>query len=459
MKMYINKWMKTVIVAVVAVSMLSSCNKDLPVADPIVTTPPTGSTIFETIRANGATYSYLDSAIVRASAFNSPAGKLDALLNDKTAVVTLFAPDNDAFQRSFQALGFPTGVSTLKGFRTGQLDSILRYHIIGGQKITSAGIPTTSFPNSLYLQSTLILSAPSATLPPGYRMPIFPGKQGTTNFINNVPLVQADIEAANGIMHRASFILLPPSQVLWQRIASDPDLTYLKAAVERADGNVPVGSPPGTLVSALSNAAANLTVLAPSNLAFQQLLTGQITLALIPIVTQQLIPLITQQLIAGGATQAEADAAAPGLAAAQAPAIAQGQAAALASTPAVFTNPALASVLTPQTVAGIVVYHLLAMKTGTKFQGIRTFSVNIPSTETNSFTLLNGASPAFENHPGVTLKATFGFAGVIAITAKGLGNATASNVQINPTPAPNGTSDQHYINGTLHKIDQVLIPQ
>jgi len=66
---------------------------------------------------------------------------------------------------------------------------------------------------------------------------------------------------------------------------------------------------------------------------------------------------------------------------------------------------------------------------------------------------------AVTQHPGVTLKATYGFNGVIAITVKGLGNPTAANVQINPTPAPGGTSDQHYINGTLHKIDQVLLPQ
>jgi len=420
MKILRNKWMKTVATAVAVTGIFSSCNKDLPVAEPIVPTQPTGSTIFETIRANGTTYSYLDSAIVRASGFNNPSGKLDALLSDKTAVLTFFAPDNDAFQRSFQALGLPTAVSTLKGFRTGQLDSILRYHIVGGEKFASASIPAT-FPNSLYLQSNLLLSAPSASLPPGYRMPLFPGKQGPTSFANNVPLVQTDIEVSNGIMHRASFVLLPPSQVLWQRIASDPDLTYLKAAVEKADE----GDPAKTLVSALSNAAANLTVLAPSNLAFQQLLTGQITLALINM----------------------------GLDAATAAA----QAAALASTPGVFTNPALAAVLTPTTVKGIVVYHLLATKTGaTSFPGIRVFSNNIPSTETNSFTLLNGA---IAPHPGVTLKATYGFAGVIAITAKGLGNATASNVQINPTPAPGGTSDQHYINGTLHKIDQVLIPQ
>ena len=99
-------------------------------------------------------------------------------------------------------------------------------------------------------------------------------------FVNNIPIVEADKEVANGIMHRTSFVLLPPSQVLWQRIATDPDLTYLKAAVEKADGNT-APAVAGPLQSALSNPAANLTVLAPSNLAFQQVLTGQITRALI----------------------------------------------------------------------------------------------------------------------------------------------------------------------------------
>jgi hypothetical protein len=71
---------------------------------------------------------------------------------------------------------------------------------------------------------------------------------------------------------------------------------------------------------------------------------------------------------------------------------------------------------------------------------------------------LNSAA-GLGSHPGVTLKATYGFSGVISITAKGLGNLTEANVQINPTPAPGGTSEQHYINGVLHKIDQVLLPQ
>jgi uncharacterized surface protein with fasciclin (FAS1) repeats len=128
-------------------------------------------------------------------------------------------------------------------------------------------------------------------------------------------------------------------------------------------------------------------------------------------------------------------------------ATAQATATVLASSPTVFQNPALYSVLTAQVVQGIVVYHIL---------GNRAFSVNLPTTATNYPTLLNTAIPA---HPGVSVQATFGLTGVTAATVQGLGNATASNILINPTPAPCGTSDQHYINGTIHEIDQVLLPQ
>jgi hypothetical protein len=57
----------------------------------------------------------------------------------------------------------------------------------------------------------------------------------------------------------------------------------------------------------------------------------------------------------------------------------------------------------------------------------------------------------------VTIQATFGTTGVTAATVKGVANPTASNVLIDPRT--NGTSDQHYINGVIHKIDQVLRPQ
>lgn len=422
--MTINKWFRLLTPALVAVGLLS-CNKDLPEAEPIPQTPPSGSSIMETL--DDPNFSFLKAAVVRASTVTSPTGQLSALLADKSRVFTFFAPDDNAFKASLQALGLPPDITTLNGFRPGQLDTIIKYHLIGGQKFTAANITPVAPSLNLYLQSSFVLQAPTAALPPGYRMPIFAGKQGPVIFANNIPVIQPDIAVANGVVHKVAFALLPPQQVLWQRVATDPDLTYLLAAIQRADE----GDPNKTLESALKNAIANLTIFAPTNLAFRQLLTAQITMALIPI--------ITQQLIAGGMDAATAALTAPGMA--------QGQATLLASTPAVFTNPALASVLTPTNVKGIVVYHILSN---------RAFSVNLPGTAANFPTLLNSAIPV---HPGVGLQATLGLTGVTAATVKGAANATASNILINPTPAPGGTSDQLYINGVIHKIDQVLLPQ
>ncbi|HEU4574169.1 MAG TPA: fasciclin domain-containing protein [Chitinophagaceae bacterium] len=395
MKLRIYQWIKSLAPAVVLLNLMASCNKDLPVAEPITQPQPTGSSIAEILA--DPSYSILNAAVTRA--------KLTGLLSDKSKVFTFFAPDNAAMQFS----GIPNEAA-VNFFSAGQLDTLLKYHLIGGQKYTSSNISTV-FPN-LYLQSDFVLAPPSTSLPPGLRMPIFPSKNGFGLFVNNIPVTQADIPAANGVIHKVAAVVMPPSQYLWDRINTDPNLTYLKAAIQRADSGATASS---SLQAALLNPAANLTIFAPTNTAFQQILTGQITLALMD----------------QGMDQATA----------------QATATVLASSPTVFQNPALYSVLTAQVVQGIVVYHIL---------GNRAFSVNLPTTATNYPTLLNTAIPA---HPGVSVQATFGLTGVTAATVQGLGNATASNILINPTPAPGGTSDQHYINGTIHEIDQVLLPQ
>ncbi len=390
-----NKGINLFLTTGLFISLLSSCNKSIPDAVPITQPQPSGSSIAQIIA--GSNYTILNAAVQRAN--------LTSLLSDKTKVFTFFAPDDAAMLLS----GIPNAAA-ISLFRVGQLDTLLMYHLIGGQQYTSSNIVTT-FPN-MYLQSDFVLAPPSTSLPPGLRMPIFPSKNGFGLFVNNIPVTQADIPAANGVIHKVAAVLMPPSQYLWDRINTDPNLTYLKAAIQRADS----GSTASTsLQAALQNPAANLTIFAPTNTAFQQVLTGQITLA----------------LIAQGMD----------------PGTASATATALASSPTVFQNPALYSVLTAQVVQGIVVYHIL---------GNRAFTVNLPTTATYYPTLLN---TVISSHPGLSLKATFGLTGVTAATAKGVGNATASNILINPTPAPGGTSDQHYINGTIHEIDQVLLPQ
>lgn len=394
----INKFFKP-FVFISAASFVIGCNKELPVAEPIVTPAPTGSTIVEAL--DDANFSILKAAVNRAGA------PLKTILSDKNAVYTFFAPTDAAFQAS----GIPS-VDVINMLRPGFLDTVLRYHLVGGQKLTTASIPTT-FPN-IQEPSMLVLAAPSASLPPGLRMPIFPSKRGNIVWANNIPVLQGDIEVANGVIHKVAAIVAPPQQFLWNKIDTAADLTYLRAAILRADSGA---TATGSLQAALLNPAASLTVFAPTNLAFQQILTGQITLA----------------LMAQGMDQATAGA----------------TASFLASTPDVFSNPALFSALSAQTVKGIVVYHLL---------GQRAFLVNFPTTPANVPTLLNTAIAA---HPGVTLQATFDGSGfsVTNATVKGVANPSASNILVSPIPAPKGTSDQHYINGVIHVIDQVLRPQ
>lgn len=369
--------------------ILMGCNKELPNAVPIprptdVTTPTLASLL------DAAEYSILKSAVTKA-------GLMTNLANPANRF-TIFAPNNDAFIAS--------GVSqaVVDALPVAQVAGIVSYHVVP-QLVNAASIPTT-FPNLQY--PTLINPAPaiSALL----RLTTFPSKRGSNVWVNNIPVIAAEQIAANGIVHKVARVVAPPTQFLWDRINTDPNLTYMKAAIQRADSGSTAAS---SLEGFLKNIGANFTVFAPTDAAFKATLTGAITLALIA----QGMP----------------------------PATAQATAAALAASPTVFSNPALYGALSATIVKGIAVYHLL---------GTRAFSVNLPTTATSVPTLLNGAIAA---HPGLSITATFGPAGVTAATVKGLGNMTASNVQINPLPA--GTSDQHYLNGVLHIIDQVLLPQ
>ncbi|MCU0382187.1 MAG: fasciclin domain-containing protein [Chitinophagaceae bacterium] len=316
---------------------------------------------------------------------------------------------------AFAASGIPSE-GALAFFSAGLLDTVLKCHLVS-QVVPASAIPQT-FPNLPY--PTFFNPAP--TLTALARLNVFPSTRNGA-WLNNIPLKQTDIPAYNGMIHKVAAVVMPPSRVLWNRINTDtvstnPNaLAYLRAAIIRADsGYAPNAAP--SLIYFLNNPLANFTVFAPTDAAFRATLTGA----------------IAQALIAQGMPPADALA----------------TAAALASTPAVFSNPALYGVLTAQTVRGIVAYHVL---------GNRAFSNNLPTTATAYPTLLNGVVPT---HPGITLQATFGAPPfVTAATVKGLANATASNVLITlpPVMEPGGSSDQHYVNGVLHKIDQVLLPQ
>lgn len=422
---YIAKRIKIHFLLAIAATMfiLSSCNKDLEQFPAPAVVTPAGLALGETI-ATIADDSLYYRLMVRSG--------LVATVNNKSNIFTMFVPNNAAMRQFVTAIapaavpaGSPDATysrfldSTLSlappalvGISRVQAAQIVSYNMIS-QSIKMSSV-TNTFPNWFY-PTNLNPTTGTAGFNPLVRFTTSPSTRNG-NWVNNIPLIAVDNVVANGVIHTAAAMPAPPSVPLWSRIAADADMDYFEAAVLRADSGV-ANTSSASLQWVLTNFGPNVNVFVPTDAAFEAVLTGQITLYLI----SQGVP----------------------------PATAAAQAAGLIALygPTIFAQPLVANVLTPTTVKGIVVYHMM---------GARAFLNNFPTTATAYPTLLNGGIPT---HPGVILTATFTAGQVSAATVKGAANATASAILINPTPNPGGTSDQHFINGTLHKINQVLLPQ
>lgn len=367
------KQVKTGIAMLLAAFIFASCNDKI--EDVPGTPAASGETLAEKINAD-PNYSILRNALNRTGLINT--------IGNRTGSYTVFAPDNNAFIAS--------GLSdaTVSALPIATLTGLVQYHIVT-TKLPSAAIPAT-FPN---VQMPTLIQLPGGN--PLVRMNIFPGKNGGNYFVNNMPIAQVDaVTGVNGVMHRVPFVIQPPSTVLAQQIYTDPNFTYLTAAIARADsGQVGLNR----LDSVLKFGAANVTVFAPTNAAFQATLTA----------------LITQALINQGVP----------------PATAAATAAALAASPTVFSNPALYGALTAQVVRGVVAFHIL---------GSRAFSVNLPLTTSTIQTLI-GPSP----FPQLTVDRS---TALPRLTGPGNGGAFANFTAL----------DRMGVNGVWHVIDRVLLP-
>jgi len=418
--------------------ILSACNK---APDEIgIITPPSPSpdaAIGDVLKGN-AEDSLFYKMVVRAGMLTT--------LNDKAKTLTVFSPNNAAVRQFVSGASGglipPSGApeATYVGFINTSLPvasaaGVVQYNIVP-QKVPTASFGA-SFANLAY--PTLLNPNPAASAL--LRLDGYLSKRTNGAWLNNIPVIVPDRMAGNGVIHSTAAVSVPPSTLILDRINADAGLTFLKAAILRADSGKTITTPTSIQYLLGTQAIApglNLTLFAPTDAAFQAALYVQAY----PIVYGQLYQGAYATAIAGGATPADAALAATAYATANAPA----QTTALTSSPTVFQNPALYPYLTAQVVQGILVYHL--------FFGQRAFTPNFPTTATAVPTFLNSVVPA---HPGVTVASTFTGPVVTALTVKGLVNPTASNVLINPLPG--GSSDQHYLNGVMHKIDQVLFPQ
>lgn len=273
---------------------------------------------------------------------------------------------------------------------------ILSYLLVPGDRITFADIPTT-FPNMQLPTSITIGVLPGTTVP--FKLSIFPSKRGSTVWVNNVPATSFDMHFQNGIVHTIAGIVPPPSRVLRDTIYRDPQFTMFDSLIKRGDEAQP--NVALKVDSILNNALANLTVFAPTNTAVKAFINAA----------------------SGGAVP-------------------------LAAPDAVFFG-FIRTSLPAQSAQGIVLYHIL---------GVRAFSVNFSATPTLYPTLLNNGIPT---HPGVNVQSIFAANGLTVTSIKviGLGTLPPGGAPFSGPAATSTAFDRNAVNGVVHVIDRVLLPQ
>jgi uncharacterized surface protein with fasciclin (FAS1) repeats len=386
---YSIKNIKQKLVVIFCVLTITSCNKSLErFGEPLSFPQNAGTQTIADFLNTDPNYTFLLAALKKAAPAGGTAGALLTSLGDKNNLYTLFAPDNNAFIAS----GIPsTAAINSAAFRAGQLDSLLRYHIIPGEQYLSTGIPT-NFPN-LQLPSALSVGILTGTVP--FNLSIYPSRRSNGFWVNNIPVKTADQVFINGILHTTATLVAPPGVLTANIIINDPAgrFTLFAALIARADQGQT--DPTKTFNYALNIPFASLTIFAPTNTAMK---------AFINAASGGLVPLAAPDAVFIG-----------------------------------FIN----NNLPIQSAAGIVAYHFLPTKD---------FSVNFPTTAAFFPTFLNSAVPS---HPGVKVQsvlnaALFG----IQLQVTGIGNGGVAAVSNAPADI-----DRNAINGVVHIIDKVLLPQ
>ncbi len=190
------------------------------------------------------------------------AGLAEAL--STTSPITVFAPTDEAFA----ALGKDAIADLLKPENKAKLASILTYHVLPA-KVESGAAMKASFADTLN----------------GQRINL--KVEGGSLFVDGAKVVKADIGASNGVIHVIDKVILPESKNLAELASGVKDLSTLVAAVKAAG-----------LAEAISGKDA-LTVLAPTNAAFEKLPKEVLASLLKPQNKAVLAEIITYHVIAG----------------------------------------------------------------------------------------------------------------------------------------------------------------
>ena len=189
--------------------------------------------VFDDIIAVSPNHTYLEAALIQEG--------LAPALQDPTATLTVFAPDDQAFTNLATALGLDIpGLLALPN-----LSDILQYHVLGVTLPSSAVnngaiVPPLSPTNTLKLTVTALGDV----------------------FVNQAQVSTADLTSLNGVVHVLDAVVLPNTTVADIAIGSSAHTTLVAAVIE------------ARLLPALTDPLASLTVFAPTNDAFNAALTA-----------------------------------------------------------------------------------------------------------------------------------------------------------------------------------------
>ncbi|MEO5650987.1 MAG: fasciclin domain-containing protein, partial [Ginsengibacter sp.] len=404
--------------AVLITLAMASCNKTLPDATPIIYPPVNNVAIsIGTVIDTDPGYSIFKAAAAKYKA----ATKVDiiALLSDSNKVFTAFVP-NDA---AFQASGFPNWAAVDAFVPLPSLAAILQYAIVPGEQFLSTNASLNTMPNLQLPTSLTIGVLPGTTVP--LKMSLFLSKRGNNFWVNTIPVVSPDNKYKNGVIHLVGGIVAPPSQLLRDAIYGNPNLTYFKAAIARADSGA---SGLGKLDSLLGYGVTNMTVLAPNDAAFKTLIFG--------LAFQGYLAIRPKPYTANDTSNAV-----------------------LTANGAVAAGPIFLATnnITTAQVKGIMAYHFLATNTPAGYQpNIRVFSNNFATTPGVFYTTLVNTSVPATLQPGIMIQATFAGPFVSSLQFTGVHTFPPTGAPYTGPAAMSVTKDNFAVNGVYHVIDKVL---
>ncbi|HLK98889.1 MAG TPA: fasciclin domain-containing protein, partial [Hymenobacter sp.] len=219
---------------------------------------PTGPGNIVQVASGNADFSILVAAVAKTNLVTTLSG---------TGPFTVLAPTNAAFAKlAGTALDAFSTVDKINAVtNTAQIDalrSVLLYHVLAGRSAAA------DFPNG---SSAQVTQKPASAAGVNDNT-VYLTKNSGGVFINGgTRVVTADVAASNGIIHAIDNVLLPPTQTIAAIVAASatgaqPQFTQLLRALQRPAA--------AALLTAASAPGSNLTVFAPTDAAFQALLTA-----------------------------------------------------------------------------------------------------------------------------------------------------------------------------------------